>query len=118
MRLRHHRNFRPLLASLVVCACALFLSLLKKCAGRRGVGVVSPPHRTRGRPHQLRETSHLPNRDEDGEPGYSDPFRGDGNRTSAFAHGLPDDFGGSGGLSGWLVRRDVGAAAATAVVLT
>ncbi|WP_393054870.1 hypothetical protein [Streptomyces sp. LN549] len=42
----------------------------------------------------------LPDRDEDGDPDYRDPFPGDRNRDSTFPNGLPDSSSGSGGSSG------------------
>ncbi|MEV5012492.1 hypothetical protein [Streptomyces sp. NPDC055692] len=42
----------------------------------------------------------LPDRDDDGDPDYHDPFPGDRNRNSTFPNGLPDHSGSSGGSSG------------------
>lgn len=41
----------------------------------------------------------LPDRDDDGDPDYRDPFPGDRNRDSTFPNGLPDSSGSSGGGS-------------------
>ncbi|MFG2746213.1 hypothetical protein ACGFY0_39910 [Streptomyces chartreusis] len=50
-------------------------------------------------------TVDLPDRDDDGDPDYHDPFPGDRNRDSNFPNGLPDSSGSSGGGSsgggGW-----------------
>ncbi|CAM5739444.1 hypothetical protein [Streptomyces hirsutus] len=57
---------------------------------------------TTGRP-LLREdgdSPRLPDRDDDGDPDYRDPFPGDRERNSAFPNGLPDSSGSSGGSSG------------------
>ncbi|MFD6276004.1 hypothetical protein ACFWFI_10590 [Streptomyces sp. NPDC060209] len=42
----------------------------------------------------------LPDRDDDGDPDYRDPFPGDRNRNSTFPNGMPDSSDGSGGSSG------------------
>ncbi|MFC9853013.1 hypothetical protein [Streptomyces prasinus] len=42
----------------------------------------------------------LPDRDDDGDPDYRDPFPGDRDRDSTFPNGLPDSSGSSGGSSG------------------
>ncbi|MFC7883426.1 hypothetical protein ACFUVV_16350 [Streptomyces sp. NPDC057376] len=42
----------------------------------------------------------LPDRDDDGDPDYSDPFPADRDRNSTFPNGLPDGSGSSGGSSG------------------
>ncbi|MEV7241503.1 hypothetical protein AB0N92_09670 [Streptomyces sp. NPDC093248] len=42
----------------------------------------------------------LPDRDDDGDPDYHDPFPGDRNRDSTFPNGLPRGSDGSGGSSG------------------
>jgi hypothetical protein len=42
----------------------------------------------------------LPDRDNDGDPDYRDPFPGDKNRNSAFPDGYPDSSGGSDSSSG------------------
>ncbi|EKX65940.1 hypothetical protein PV416_37020 [Streptomyces ipomoeae] len=42
----------------------------------------------------------LPDRDEDGDPDYRDPFPGDRNRNSTFPNGFPDGSGSSGGSGG------------------
>ncbi|MEV5544942.1 hypothetical protein AB0L35_02235 [Streptomyces sp. NPDC052309] len=46
------------------------------------------------------DTPNLPDRDDDGDPDYHDPFPGDRNRNSTFPNGLPDSSGSSGGSSG------------------
>ncbi|MFI9122756.1 hypothetical protein ACIGW0_25765 [Streptomyces bikiniensis] len=51
----------------------------------------------------------LPDRDDDGDPDYRDPFPGDRHRNSAFPNGLPGGSGGSsdggGGGGGWNCPR-------------
>ncbi|AQS69876.1 hypothetical protein [Streptomyces pactum] len=42
----------------------------------------------------------LPDRDDDGDPDYSDPFPGDRDRNSTFPNGLPGGSGSSGSSSG------------------
>ncbi|MFD5658249.1 PASTA domain-containing protein [Streptomyces hirsutus] len=60
-------------------------------------------HPDNGCPEPGREdgdSPRLPDRDDDGDPDYHDPFPGDRNRNSAFPNGLPDSSGSSGGSSG------------------
>ncbi|MEH0422821.1 phage holin family protein [Streptomyces sp. B21-083] len=45
-------------------------------------------------------SAQLPDRDDDGDPDYHDPFPGDGNRNSTFPDGLTGSSGGSGGSGG------------------
>ncbi|MEV7790453.1 hypothetical protein AB0O68_00485 [Streptomyces sp. NPDC087512] len=51
----------------------------------------------------------LPDRDDDGDPDYHDPFPGDRDRSSAFPNGLPggsgDSSDGGGGGGGWNCPR-------------
>ncbi|MFE2057939.1 hypothetical protein [Streptomyces sp. NPDC059446] len=56
-----------------------------------------------GCPKPNREDGHpavLPDRDDDGDPDYRDPFPGDRNRNSTFPNGVPDRSEGSGSSSG------------------
>ncbi|MFE9912466.1 hypothetical protein [Streptomyces clavifer] len=46
------------------------------------------------------DRARLPDRDDDGDPDYRDPFPGDRNRNSTFPNGLPDSSNDSGSSSG------------------